>query len=372
MRIHFLSSRKFRSHGFSFPVRVFSRFLKQHGLKCKIFFRDDGYGLFDCDVLFVLSDHFGLETIKHRPEVILEWLRGAYSRVNSLIWADVADGAGMLFVDGFAEVDLYAKKQLLKDRQLYAQSYRSRSYHTHFYYAHFSQELAELGPIPEYTLRGLHPHEIDQLSLSWNIGLGDYNLFASRARSLRIYWPWANFADPLNTAHNYVTRPVDISYRVGMNYGLKAVQFHRMRIRDQLEALRDKTNYVIRHTGHLKSRAYFRELVQARIIPSPFGLGEICWRDFEAWLSGCVVLKPDMNHLETWPNYYRPGKTYVPFRWDFSDFYDTVVNLLNNPEVAMALAVAAQTNYLSSLEDGTAFAMHLKAIAKQALIRRTS
>ena len=40
----------------------------------------------------------------------------------------------------------------------------------------------------------------------------------------------------------------------------------------------------------------------SRICISPFGYGEICWRDFEAILCGCLVVKPDMSHVETNPS----------------------------------------------------------------------
>ena len=30
---------------------------------------------------------------------------------------------------------------------------------------------------------------------------------------------------------------------------------------------------------------------------SPFGFGEICYRDFEAMLNGACLIKPDVSHL---------------------------------------------------------------------------
>ena len=53
---------------------------------------------------------------------------------------------------------------------------------------------------------------------------------------------------------------------------------------------------------------------------SPFGYGEICFRDFEAVLSGALLLKPDCGHLETWPDIYGEG-TYVPLDWMASDLH---------------------------------------------------
>ena len=37
---------------------------------------------------------------------------------------------------------------------------------------------------------------------------------------------------------------------------------------------------------------------------SPFGFGEITLKDFETFLSGSVLVKPNMSHMETYPNFY--------------------------------------------------------------------
>ena len=50
---------------------------------------------------------------------------------------------------------------------------------------------------------------------------------------------------------------------------------------------------------------FMHELRHSKICLSPFGYGEICWRDIEAMLTGSVVLKQDMSHLVTKPNLYQ-------------------------------------------------------------------
>jgi hypothetical protein len=66
------------------------------------------------------------------------------------------------------------------------------------------------------------------------------------------------------------------------------------------------------------------EMQNAKIAFSPFGYGEVCWRDYEAVMAGAVLLKPDMSHIETNPNIFVPWETYVPLKWDLSDFDDCV------------------------------------------------
>ena len=42
---------------------------------------------------------------------------------------------------------------------------------------------------------------------------------------------------------------------------------------------------------------------------SPFGLGEITLKDFEVF-SGSLLMKPNMDHMLTWPNFYTKD-TYI-------------------------------------------------------------
>lgn len=91
-------------------------------------------------------------------------------------------------------------------------------------------------------------------------------------------------------------------------------------------------------TSPVGRAAFLRELSQSRITFSPFGWGEVCFRDFEAVACGSVLLKPDMSHLETWPNIYEAGVTYVPVRWDLTDLSAQVAWILDNPARAEEIA----------------------------------
>ena len=90
--------------------------------------------------------------------------------------------------------------------------------------------------------------------------------------------------------------------------------------------------------GLVPRKTYMEELRQAKICFSPFGYGELCWRDLEAMACGALVLKPDMDHLRTLPNLYEADVTYVPIRWDFSDLEDRVRWIMANPNIAKNIA----------------------------------
>jgi hypothetical protein len=105
---------------------------------------------------------------------------------------------------------------------------------------------------------------------------------------------------------------------------------------------------------------------------SPFGYGEICWRDFEAMLSGATLFKQRMDHLDTWPGgLFEQGVTYVGHAWDFSDFADALEGTLSNPRRAIEIAEAAQERFIGSTLGGAdAFVAHLASLCRRIVTAR--
>ena len=69
---------------------------------------------------------------------------------------------------------------------------------------------------------------------------------------------------------------------------------------------------------------YLTALMNTKIVLSPWGHGEACYRDFEALFCGCILLKPDSSFVNCWPDIYQNNKTYIPCKADFSDLQDKV------------------------------------------------
>ncbi|MFD0858017.1 glycosyltransferase [Roseovarius aquimarinus] len=90
----------------------------------------------------------------------------------------------------------------------------------------------------------------------------------------------------------------------------------------RLEGVRAVTGTGIPHARFL------RELRASKMCFCPFGYGEVCWRDYEAILCGAALVKQDMSHVETAPDIFIPDETYVPVKWDMSDFEPRVRDLL--------------------------------------------
>ena len=60
---------------------------------------------------------------------------------------------------------------------------------------------------------------------------------------------------------------------------------------------------------------------------SPFGQGEVCYRDFEIFGFGVVMVKPTMERINTHPNPYIENETYMTVNLDWSNLNETIVKV---------------------------------------------
>ena len=83
----------------------------------------------------------------------------------------------------------------------------------------------------------------------------------------------------------------------------------------------------------------------SKAIVSPFGWGEICYRDFETFIAGAALIKPNLDHLETWPNLYQKNKTYLPISWKIEDWDQEFDVLLDDEKLLLEIAKNGQETY---------------------------
>jgi hypothetical protein len=81
-----------------------------------------------------------------------------------------------------------------------------------------------------------------------------------------------------------------------------------------------------------------------------FGWGEICTRDFEALLNGAVLLKPDMSHIDTFPNVYT-DESYLSIDWDFSNFEELIKKCLEDRSFYLKIASNGQSILKNMISD---------------------
>ena len=122
-------------------------------------------------------------------------------------------------------------------------------------------------------------------------------------------------------------------------------------------------------TKKLSRKKYYLEIENAKIGISPFGCGEITLRDFEIVIGGAALLKPDMSHVETWPELYVADETYVGHSWDFLDFSSKIEYLLEKDRFFEISENARNLyrKYLLPSHDEHEFVKRVSAIVKRHL-----
>jgi len=287
---------------------------------------------------FIKPDHVDLD--------LMERLRAKYQRI-AFFHDDAGGGIPRLEVLPF--VDLFYTKALFRDRSLYGRSLYGKELYSDYYHERY-------GVIdPDHRDRPVEsrPEELAKLRLSWNIGIGNYPRIQIRQRGGVALARIAGFRA---ARHLYVRERFNPEKAVRKNRGLYPVHariglINRPSITHQRKLILEKIEGDERFlTGKVSQAQFNRETADSRIVVSPFGWGELCLRDFETVRSGALLLKPDMGHLETWPNVFIPGETYVPINWDASDLVEKASSYLENEGERLRVAKNAALRYREDLD----------------------
>ena len=146
---------------------------------------------------------------------------------------------------------------------------------------------------------------------------------------------------------------------MGIRYHRASIAFQRREISKRL------ADYVA--TNKLPRRKYLEEMASSKIVISPFGFGEITLKDFEVFLTGGLLLKPDMGHLDTWPDLFRVGETMAVHDWDLTDLIGVIDGILEDYGRARDLAENGQALYRRHIcgpEAAELFCTHFLHIVK--------
>ena len=80
----------------------------------------------------------------------------------------------------------------------------------------------------------------------------------------------------------------------------------------------------------LPREEYVEYLYDSKVCISPFGMGEVCFRDFECINVGTIIIKPDMNMVLTEPNLYIDKETYFAVNYDWSNLNEVIDEVLSD------------------------------------------
>ena len=276
--------------------------------------------IIECDILVLDSKYFKPYWV-NQSEKVLSKIEELGEKVNKLIWFNTADSTGSIQTQVLPFVDRYFKSQVLKNRETYSKLIYGDRFYCDYY--HRVQGIADENEIFNTPI---DPQVINQkLRLSWNYGLaGGY----CHTSMLDRVWRYSNVNSRRGFRNNEyrspeLSRPQSIFLRMNTNYARETIAYQRKKTISLLRSHNPPG-------AKVSKRRYFRELAQSQAAISPFGWGEINIRDFECFCAGSVLIKPDMDHLLTYPDFYGRHQSYVPYRWDFSDLEDVVEDVISN------------------------------------------
>lgn len=314
------------------PLIASGRLLSEAGFSFR-FHHQVTPSLTECDVLALCSSYWRGPWERHRDralEQFAEWSR----QVPLMLYFDRSSTSGTVLPDVLPYVRRYYKTNLLRDRAHYRRPlYGLRLFADHY---HRTYGVKDAEPASSWVIDDAD--QLAKLRPSWSTALADYSLFGPRKSALYRYLPWSGLMTAAERFHRpEAVRPVDVSCRMGMRYKYDSVAYQRQQMARVLE--RYKRN------DRVSKARYFKELRDSKIVASPFGYSEVNYKDFETFLSGALLLKPDMSHLETWPDLYEDGVSYVAHKWDLSDVNDQIDSLLADDARRVAIARAGQERY---------------------------
>lgn len=300
------------------------------------------------DELLLILRYFRFEESPNSElGVDIDSLRKLRTKYSKIFFFDDADGAGDTRFEVMPYVDKYLKKQVFSSFDNYRRRLCGRHLFTEYYHNKFSvndeRSFTRL-PLPDEA-------DTTKIEVAWNIGAGAYpihpfyqKISVALVRLLGkkgIYWRYSTPA--IRSRKSNMQKSTFVHAHFGAKKGRPTVDFQRELF---FKLIEDKTEF---RCGQISKKKYDENMSKAMIALSPFGWGEVCFRDFEAILHGSTLMKPDMSHLETWPDIYEPYETYIPVSWDGDDIVPKAREYLSKPRECARMAENAWSAWMDSL-----------------------
>jgi len=248
-----------------------------------------------------------------------------------LILLDQVDQTCSPFFGLVKHFDVVWKSQMLRDVNGYTQPSRSG-----YIFADYLSESLGYGLGDWHFGEQIGSADTSKVKLGWNLGV---------SRRVRRLLRWSRLWPIPWRARRY-----DFNCRLGSqptnDHGWYAT-YRRFAIEKLNEAARGTR---CTDTSRVSPTKYLFEIARSRFVFSPFGWGEVCYRDFEAVALGALLIKPSMDHLVTRPNIYIANETYIPVRWDLSDLEERCRWCVANPGECVRIVRNARrvlTDYFS-------------------------
>ena len=103
--------------------------------------------------------------------------------------------------------------------------------------------------------------------------------------------------------------------------------YQRTKLKEILRDFESKNKII---EGRFNKKKYYQVLRNSKVSVGAYGWGEVCYREFEATICGTAFMTSDMSNIETWPNIYHDGETYLSYDLDFKKLNHNLEKLIND------------------------------------------
>jgi len=300
----------------------------------------------DGDIIIIVRKYHNLSVKINEIAKEILFLKNNFSKV---VYFDDSASPTTIRFDIFKYVDQYWKRAVLKEKSLYSKKFYGGRLFSDYYHKNFgiNDETPIYSQISEEKI-------MSKLKIAWNIGIGAYPVHSNSLRNK--YYPFIrrtstalsifphifpreyiiqNYIDEmlcqLRKEVIFQNKEMKFSARFDATPYSNSVGYQRRILDEKIK------NNSIFNKGFIQKWDFIKETHSIYSIISPFGWGEVCYRDFEAALGGAFLVKPNMEHIDTWPNIYANG-LYFSLDWDLQNFneiegifdnYDGVTHAVN-------------------------------------------
>ena len=297
-----------------------------------------------CDVVIIESRFVKSEWNKNK-EKIFELLLNLKTKNNKVFFYDLGDSTFSWVLEVLPYVDKLLKPFIFKDKSNYCKPLDGCNIITHYYFKNGMIESDKLrSPV---FIKNPDKKILDKIQLGFNASFADHSCNSNlwkydylnrlRRQSFKIFSKRLNDVNANEYIRPSLNRKKNLSCRMSLHGYSNGIEFHRKKTAKIL------SKYLL--TNKLNRKDFFSEIRNSKIVISPFGWGEInVPRDYEVALSGALLLKPDLSHLETWPNIFNKD-TVVQYKWDFSDLSNCIEKILDNYNDYIDFAIRLQDQY---------------------------
>ena len=288
------------------------------------------------DIVFCVYHNAGGDIID--PQKQVEIIQEIKKRCNTLIWFDALDSTGDTSFYLTEYVDRYLKQQLLKNKKLYLKPMYGNRIWCDFYHTKYELEDSKYGG-EEPLLQKLE--QLENVGLSWNFGMS------------KMVWD-----NPIVLAD--CDRKIDLYYRGSRCDSI--THYQRKLVVEKINSI--KNMEIVNPEEHVSKEVYIKEISDSRSVISPCGWGELCFRDYETFIAGAALIKPYIGYVETYPDCFVEYETYIPIKWDFSNF-DDVISFITEKKKNKIIAEAGQERYMRYVKSPTAKQMFVEHVLQE-------